>query len=76
MQSQTLQLRPGGPTVGFADSGPPERAAALWCHGGPGSRLEPSPMVGAATTAGFRLVGVDRPGYGLSPPQPGRTIAS
>ena len=25
--------------------------------------------------AGLRLVGIDRPGYGLSTPQPGRTIA-
>ena len=28
----------------------------------------------AAAEAGFRIVGIDRPGYGLSTPQPGRTI--
>lgn len=75
MRNQTLQLPPDGRTVGFADFGAPEGTAVLWCHGGPGSRLEPSPIVEAATAAGIRLVGVDRPGYGLSPPQPGRTIA-
>lgn len=30
----------------------------------------------AAVGAGLRLIGVDRPGYGRSDPQPGRTIAS
>jgi pimeloyl-ACP methyl ester carboxylesterase len=46
----------------------------LWCHGAPGSRLEPAWLRQEAVTAGLRLVGVDRPGYGLSTPQPDRTI--
>ena len=28
-----------------------------------------------ASEAGLRIIGIDRPGYGLSAPQPGRTIA-
>ena len=28
-----------------------------------------------AGEAGLRIIGIDRPGYGLSTPQPGRTIA-
>jgi pimeloyl-ACP methyl ester carboxylesterase len=28
-----------------------------------------------ASEAGLRIIGIDRPGYGLSTPQPGRTIA-
>jgi pimeloyl-ACP methyl ester carboxylesterase len=31
-------------------------------------------MAPAATSIGLRLVGIDRPGYGKSTPQPGRTI--
>lgn len=60
--------------IGFADFGDPNDTAVLWCHGGPGSRLNPAYVVPAAAEAGFRLVGIDRPGYGLSTPQPGRTI--
>ena len=47
----------------------------LWCHGGPGSRLEPAYLRREASEAGLRVIGIDRPGYGLSTPQPGRTIA-
>jgi pimeloyl-ACP methyl ester carboxylesterase len=65
----------GGRTVGFHDFGPGWGTAVLWCHGGPGSRLEPAPYADDAAAAGLRLVGIDRPGYGLSLPQPGRTVA-
>jgi pimeloyl-ACP methyl ester carboxylesterase len=74
VQDQTIRLA-GGRTVGFADYGIPEATAVLWCHGGPGSRLEPAYLQREATGAGLRIVGIDRPGYGLSTPQPGRTIA-
>ena len=69
---------PDGRSVGFADYGPApgdDHIAVLWCHGGPGSRLEPETLAPAAAAGGFRLIGIDRPGYGLSTPQPGRTIA-
>lgn len=58
-------------TVGFADYGSSRDTAVIWCHGGPGSRLAPAYMAGAAVAAGLRLVGIDRPGYGLSTPEPG-----
>ena len=63
-----------GRTVGFADYGTREQTAVLWCHGGPGNRLEPSFVADSASRAGLRLIGIDRPGYGRSTPQPGRTI--
>jgi pimeloyl-ACP methyl ester carboxylesterase len=63
-----------GRTVGFADYGSPSQTAVVWCHGGPGSRLEPSFVAESAARAGIRLIGIDRPGYGLSTAQPGRTI--
>lgn len=63
-----------GRTIGFCDYGRPDQTALLYCHGGPGSRLEPEFIADAAARAGIRLIGVDRPGYGLSTAQPGRTI--
>ncbi len=74
MEDQTIRLA-SGRTVGFADYGIPGATAVLWCHGGPGSRLEPAYLRRAARAAGLRIIGIDRPGYGLSAPQPGRTIA-
>lgn len=74
MQDQRI-LRTDGRVVGFADYGPPAATAVLWCHGGPGSRIEPAHLAAEADRAGLRIIGVDRPGYGLSTPQPGRTIA-
>jgi pimeloyl-ACP methyl ester carboxylesterase len=61
-------------TVGFVDYGSAAAAAVLWCHGGPGSRVEPAHLRSRAKAAGLRLVGIDGPGYGLSTVQPGRTI--
>src|SRR5262245_47276245 len=65
---------PDGRTIGFADYGMPDQTAVLWCHGGPGCRLEPELVAADAARAGLRLVGIDRPGYGYSAPLPGRTI--
>src|SRR5258708_7816370 len=64
-----------GRSVGFAEFGAENGAAVLWCHGGPGSRLEPVHLDASAAAAGVRIVGVDRPGYGLSTPLPGRTVS-
>jgi pimeloyl-ACP methyl ester carboxylesterase len=63
-----------GRTVGFADYGSAGQIALVWCHGGPGNRLEPLLVADEAARAGLRLIGIDRPGYGFSTPQPGRTI--
>ena len=63
-----------GRRVAFADYGTRGQTPVLWCHGGPGSRWEPEICAAAADQAGLRLIGIDRPGYGRSTPQPGRTI--
>lgn len=73
MKNGTLTMYDGR-TVGFADYGSPDQTAVVWCHGGPGNRLEPSIVAAAAARDGIRLIGIDRPGYGRSTPQPGRTI--
>jgi pimeloyl-ACP methyl ester carboxylesterase len=67
--------RPDGRVVGFATFGSSDGIPVIWCHGGPGSRLDPVHRDAEAATAGFLLVGIDRPGYGVSTPRPGRTIA-
>ena len=74
MEDHTIRLA-SGHTVGFADYGIADATAVLWCHGGPGSRLDPAYLRREASEAGLRIIGIDRPGYGLSTPQPGRTIA-
>ena len=73
IESLTLTM-PDGRDVGYADFGPTGATPVLWCHGGPGSRLEPLADAPAARDAGYRFIGIDRPGYGLSTPQPGRSI--
>ena len=73
MKNGTITMTDGR-IVGFADYGSSAQPAVVWCHGGPGNRLEPSFVADAAARAGIRLIGIDRPGYGLSTPQPGRTI--
>src|SRR5262249_4113118 len=74
MVDATLALRDGR-TVGYADYGRPGQTPVLWCHGGPGSRLEPMNLGPIAADAGLRIVGIDRPGYGKSTLRPGRSIA-
>jgi pimeloyl-ACP methyl ester carboxylesterase len=44
-------------------------------HGTPGSRHLSDDWVAAAAADGVRLISYDRPGYGGSTPQPGRTVA-
>jgi pimeloyl-ACP methyl ester carboxylesterase len=44
-------------------------------HGTPGSRLLAGDWVADAASDGVRLISYDRPGYGGSAPQPGRTVA-
>ncbi|KAL2913704.1 hypothetical protein HK105_206720 [Polyrhizophydium stewartii] len=46
----------------------------LLFSGIPGSRLFSHPLVAKHEPLGIRLISVDRPGLGLSTPQPGRTI--
>jgi pimeloyl-ACP methyl ester carboxylesterase len=60
---------PDGRTLGVTDTGPVgddgRDPAVVLLHPAPGSRLlDPEPAATAA--AGVRLVGVDRPGYGVS----------
>ncbi|HEY5171415.1 MAG TPA: alpha/beta hydrolase [Acidimicrobiia bacterium] len=74
MEESTLVLADGR-VVGFATYGPNLGVPVVWCHGGPGSRLEPAGFEPFLERLGLRVIGIDRPGYGRSSLQPGRSIA-
>lgn len=63
-----------GRRLGFAEYGDPAGPVPLYFHGHPGSRLEARFVAEAAVRAGVRLIGVDRPGLGLSDYQPRRRV--
>lgn len=70
---RALPLRDGR-HLGYAEYGRPDGEPGFYFHGHPGSRLEPQFADEAAAAAGVRIIALDRPGYGLSDFQPGRTI--
>jgi pimeloyl-ACP methyl ester carboxylesterase len=63
----TIELTGGG-SLGFASFGDPDGVPCLAFHGMSSSRLMPGWMFAPEllTAAGVRMIGVDRPGYGLS----------
>ncbi len=66
---------PGGRRLAYADIGEPGWPAVFFFHGAPMSRLHLSYLEGEFLAQGVRVVSPDRPGYGRSSPQPGRSIA-
>ena len=63
-----------GRTIAVAEWGDPEGRPVILLHGRPGSRLF-APDPATTEVLGIRLLTYDRPGYGLSDPVPGRTVA-
>lgn len=59
---------PGGGSLGYAGFGDPDGVPCFAFHGQSSSRLMPGWMFPPEllTAAGVRMIGVDRPGYGLS----------
>ena len=64
---------PDGRTLGVAQWGDLDGTAVFGLHGTPGSRFSRPPDEAGLERAGLRLVTYDRPGYGVSDRQPGRT---
>jgi len=62
--------------VGFLACGDASGRPVFYCHGFPGSRLEVLLADRIAAQKGIRLIGVDRPGYGLSDDRPGRSLSN
>lgn len=71
--SQTFQL-PDGRVLGFSEYGIPNGRPLIYFHGFPSSRIEAEAADDMARRCGIRLLALDRPGFGLSTPQPGRKI--
>ncbi len=66
---------PDGRTLAVEESGDPAGRPVLVHMGTPNSRHLYGPNVRDAAERGLRLISYDRPGYGGSSPQPGRTVA-
>jgi pimeloyl-ACP methyl ester carboxylesterase len=67
---RTLKLRDGR-QLGYAEFGSSKGLPIFYFHGWPGSRLE----AGFFEVPGVHMIGVDRPGYGLSDPLRRRSLA-
>lgn len=66
---------PDGRRLGFVERGDASGSPVFDFHGNPGSRLSFWGEEDSLRAAGVRLIGVDRPGIGLSDPEPGRDVA-
>ena len=60
--------------LGYAEYGDSQGKTLFYFHGHPGSRFEARFLADAAMQAGMRLIGIDRPGMGLSSYKTGRHI--
>jgi pimeloyl-ACP methyl ester carboxylesterase len=67
---------PDGRELCVGSYGPDDGHPVIAFHGTPGSHRMWRAGIDAAHTHGFRLIAADRPGYGGSTAQPGRTIAT
>lgn len=64
-----------GRTLACLELGDPAGPPVMYFHGYPGSRLEARVAAPAAARVGVRLLALDRPGFGQSTFQKGRSIA-
>jgi pimeloyl-ACP methyl ester carboxylesterase len=71
--SKSLQLHDGR-TLGYVEYGNPDGTPLFYFHGHPGSRFEAGFLAEQAKKHGTRLIGVDRPGLGLSTYKAGRQL--
>lgn len=65
---------PDGRAIAYADHGDPAGPVVLTCVGTPDSRLVGQLWAAMCEQLGVRIVVPDRPGFGRSDPQPGRTL--
>jgi pimeloyl-ACP methyl ester carboxylesterase len=65
---------PDGRALGFAQFGAHDGKPLFFFHGLGASRLTRHPDDSIAASLGVRVITIDRPGIGLSDPQPGRTL--
>src|SRR5438876_7760468 len=70
---KVLSLRDGR-VLGYAEYDDPSGKPVFFFHGLPGSRRQRHPDDSIAIELGARIITLDRPGYGFSDFQPGRTL--
>ena len=72
-RAEPLRLLPraDGTRIAWSDYGPPGGRPVLIVHSSMTSRLAPSGLVAALQAEGFRVLSIDRPGFGMSDPIPG-----
>lgn len=75
ISEQLVLKRADGRQLGFAEYGDPSGLVVLAFHGVPGARFMFRPTAAPARRLNLRIVAPDRPGYGLSEPQPGRQLS-
>lgn len=75
INGKTIHL-PDGRRLGYEEYGVASGVSVLFFHGAPGSSYVHTDIAEIAAQRGIRLIAVDRPGYGLSDPHPGRTFLS
>ena len=72
--SRKIASLPDGRSLGYIECGDPAGKPMFHFHGHPGSGFEAKLLAPAAERAGVRVIGIDRPGMGLSDFKPGRQI--
>ena len=74
---ETTVTTADGRTLGVAEYGPPDGFPVFSLHGTPGCRYGGPPVdhPGLFEERSVRVIGYDRPGYGLSTRAPGRSVA-
>jgi pimeloyl-ACP methyl ester carboxylesterase len=73
MKDSEIQL-PDGRRLAYTDIGEPGWPCMLFFHGAPSSRLRLTYLEDEIAAAGIRVISPDRPSYGGSSPQPGRSL--
>lgn len=67
---------PSGRILAYHELGSPEGIPLVFYHGFPGSSVQASLIEDESVYQPFRLIAVDRPGFGESDPDPDRSIQS
>jgi pimeloyl-ACP methyl ester carboxylesterase len=74
VELEILRLKDGR-SLSYATVGPSDGKPVLFCHSLPGSHVQPAFVHELMPKYGLRLIAADRPGFGRSDFQPGRTVA-
>jgi len=73
MSPNTINLDDGR-ILGFLECGDPDGKPVFYFHGFPGSRLEAQFAHNTASSKNIHMIGIDRPGYGISEYKQNRAI--